>query len=143
MAGGQERILRRRIKSVQATRKITKAMELIAASQIARSQARIGANRPYRQGMQRIIREAASADPAAARKMLAIPEQVQTAIVLVIVGDRGLSGPYNSSVLRGAERLVHKLEHEGTTVRLFAIGKKAPAFFRFRGLELERSFVGF
>ena len=67
MAGGQERILRRRIKSVQATRKITKAMELIAASQIARSQARIAANRPYRQGMQRIIIEAASADPAAAR----------------------------------------------------------------------------
>jgi F-type H+-transporting ATPase subunit gamma len=143
MAGGQERILRRRIKSVQATRKITKAMELIAASQIARSQARITANRPYREGMQRIIREAASSDPAAARKMLATPEQVQTAIVLVIVGDRGLSGPYNSSVLRGAERLVRMLEHQGTTVRLFAIGKKAPAFFRFRGLELERSFVGF
>ena len=55
MAGGQERILRRRIKSVQATRKITKAMELIAASQISRSQARIYANRPYRHGMQRII----------------------------------------------------------------------------------------
>jgi len=55
MAGGQERILRGRIKSVKATRKITKAMELIAASQIARSQARITANRPYRQGMQRII----------------------------------------------------------------------------------------
>ena len=104
MAGGQERILRRRIKSVQATRTITKAMELIAASQIARSQARISANRPYRQGMQRIIREAASADPAAARKMLATPEMVETAIVLVIVGDRGLSGPYNSSAQGGCSR---------------------------------------
>jgi F-type H+-transporting ATPase subunit gamma len=143
MAGGQERILRRRIKSVQATRKITKAMELIAASQIARSQARISANRPYRQGMQRIIREAASADPAAARKMLATPEMVETAIVLVIVGDRGLSGPYNSSALRAGDRLVHMLQHQGTNVRLYTVGKKAPAFFRFRGIEVEQSFTGF
>jgi F-type H+-transporting ATPase subunit gamma len=143
MAGGQERILRRRIKSVHATRKITKAMELIAASQIARSQARIAANRPYRQGMQRIIREAAAADPAAARKMLVTPDTVDTAIVLVIVGDRGLSGPYNSSALRAGERLVHMLHHQGTRVRLFAVGKKAPAFFRFRGMEVERSFTGF
>ncbi len=143
MAGGQERILRRRIKSVQATRKITKAMELIAASQIARSQARIAANRPYREGMKRIIREAASADPAAARKMLATPDEVGTAIVLVIVGDRGLSGPYNSSVLRAAERLVHMLQHQGTQVRLITVGKKAPAFFRFRGIEHEQGFVGF
>ena len=63
MAGGQERVLRRRIKSVQSTRKITKAMELIAASQIPRSLARIIANRPYRLGMQRIIVEAAHGRP--------------------------------------------------------------------------------
>ena len=143
MAGGQERILRRRIKSVQATRKITKTMELIAASQIARSQARISANRPYRLGMQRIIREAASADPAAARKMLVTPEKVDSAIVLVVVGDRGLSGPYNSSALRAGDRLVHMLHHQGTNVRLFTVGKKAPAFFRFRGIEVEQSFTGF
>ena len=143
MAGGQERILRRRIKSVQATRKITKAMELIAASQIARSQARIVANRPYRQGMQRIICEAASADPAAARKMLTSPDKVDTAIVLVVVGDRGLSGPYNSSALRAGDRLAQTLQHQGTNVRLFTVGKKAPAFFRFRGIEVEQSFTGF
>jgi F-type H+-transporting ATPase subunit gamma len=128
---------------VQATRKITKAMELIAASQIARSQARISANRPYRLGMQRIIREAASADPAAARKMLVTPEKVDSAIVLVVVGDRGLSGPYNSSALRAGDRLVHMLHHQGTNVRLFTVGKKAPAFFRFRGIEVEQSFTGF
>jgi F-type H+-transporting ATPase subunit gamma len=143
MAGGQERILRRRIKSVQATRKITKAMELIAASQIARSQARIVANRPYRQGMRRIIVEAATADPAAARKMLITPEQVESALVVVIVGDRGLSGPYNSSVLRAGDRLVHMLRHQGTNVRLVTVGKKAPAFFRFRGIEVAQSFTGF
>ncbi len=97
MAGGQERILRRRIKSVQSTRKITKAMELIAASQISRSQARIIANRPYRDGMRRIIVEAAKGDPAAAAKLLVTPEHVESAIVLVLTGDRGLSGAYNSS----------------------------------------------
>ena len=143
MAGGQERILRRRIKSVQSTRKITKAMELIAASQIARSQARIVANRPYRNGMRRIIVEAALADPSGAAKLLALPEHVTTAVVLVLTGDRGLSGAYNSGALRAGERLVTKLRDEGTNVRLFAIGKKAGAYFRFRGLEVEQSFTGF
>ena len=143
MAGGQERILRRRIKSVQATRKITKAMELIAASQIARSQSRIVANRPYRDGMRRIILEAAKGDPAAAKKMLATPERVEVALVLVITGDRGLSGAYNSSVMRAGERLVRTLRSQGAQVRLFAVGKKAAAFFRFRGIEVEESFVGF
>jgi F-type H+-transporting ATPase subunit gamma len=103
MAGGQERILRRRIKSVQSTGKITKAMELIAASQISRSQARIVANRPYRQGMRRIIVEAALADPAGAAKLLATPTDVDAAIVLVVTGDRGMSGAYNSAALRAGE----------------------------------------
>jgi F-type H+-transporting ATPase subunit gamma len=143
VAGGQERILRQRIKSVRATRKITKAMELIAASQITRSQARIAANRPYRQGMRRIIAEAALADPAAAKKLLVTPEKIATSLVLVITGDRGLSGAYNSSVMRAAERLVLSERTEGTDVRLFAVGKKAAAFFRFRGMSVERSFVGF
>jgi F-type H+-transporting ATPase subunit gamma len=143
MAGGQERILRRRIKSVQSTRKITKAMELIAASQISRSQARIVANRPYRQGMRRIIVEAALADPAGAAKLLAPPTDVDAAIVLVVTGDRGLSGAYNSAALRAGERLVRRLRAEGTNVRLFCVGKKAGAFYRFRGMEVEESFVGF
>jgi F-type H+-transporting ATPase subunit gamma len=143
VAGGQERILRRRIKSVQATRKITKAMELIAASQIARAQSRITANRPYRAGMRRIIVEAAKGDPHAAAKMLGTPENVEAAIVVTIVGDRGLSGPYNSNVLRATERLVRELRAAGTEVRLITVGKKALAYFRFRGLEVERSFQGF
>jgi F-type H+-transporting ATPase subunit gamma len=142
MAGGQERILRRRIKSVQATRKITKAMELIAASQISRSQARIIANRPYRNGMKRIIIEAAKGDPAAAKRLLAPPEKIDAALVVVVTGDRGLSGAYNSSVMRAGERLVTSLRGEGVDVRLFAVGKKAAAFYRFRGMELGESFVG-
>ncbi len=143
MAGGQERVLRRRIKSVQATRKITKAMEFIAASQIARAQARIAANRPFREGMRRIIREAALGDPAAARKLLAAPERVDTAIVVVVAGDRGLSGSYNSSVLRAGERLIRSLRDGGSAVRLFCVGRKAAGYYRYRGLEPEEVFSGF
>src|SRR5580704_10156716 len=109
MAGGQERVLRRRIRSVQSTKKITKAMELIAASQIVRSLNRMTANRPYRAGMARLVVEAAKGDPAAAAKLLGTPEDRQNVVVLAIVADRGLSGPYNSSVLRATERLLVEL----------------------------------
>ncbi len=143
MAGGQERVLRRRIKSVEATRKITKAMELIAASQIARAQRRIRDNLPYRQGMKNIIFETAKGDPHAAKKMLGTPEKVARALVLTIVGDRGLSGAYNSSVLRATERKILELKSQGTEVRLMTVGKKAPGYFRFRGQEVETSFRGF
>ncbi|HLK46437.1 MAG TPA: ATP synthase F1 subunit gamma [Acidimicrobiales bacterium] len=142
MAGGRERELRRRIRSVRSTRKITKAMELIAASQIARAQQRIAANRPYREGMQRLIVEAVKGDRAAAEKLLALPERVERAVVLVIVGDRGLSGPYNSSVLRAGEHEVARLRAAGTDVELVAIGKKASGYFRFRGIPIAHSFQG-
>ena len=143
MAGGQERALRRRIKTVLATRKITKAMELIAASQITRSQARLVANRGYRDAMRRIVVEAAQADPTAARHLLGTPDRVESALVLVVAGDRGLSGAYNASVLRTGEHLVTRLRGQGTTPRLVVVGKKAAPYYRFRGLAVEQSFVGF
>jgi F-type H+-transporting ATPase subunit gamma len=143
MAGGQERELRRRIKSVESTKKITKAMELIAASQIARAQARIAANKPYRDGMRRIVLEAAMGDAHAAAKLMGTPEKVETAVVLVIAGDRGLSGAYNSSVLRATERLIVRLAAQGTAVRLLAVGKKAGGYFRYRGQDVEMVFEGF
>ncbi|MEI8050702.1 MAG: ATP synthase F1 subunit gamma [Actinomycetes bacterium] len=143
MAGGQERVLRRRIKSVQATRKITKAMELIAASQIARAQSRIAANRPYRDGMAKIIVEAAKGDTNAARKMLGTPDKVDKAVVVAIVGDRGLSGAYNSSVLKATERLIVSLKADGTEVHLVVVGKKAGPYFRFRGQDVEATYQGF
>jgi F-type H+-transporting ATPase subunit gamma len=122
MAGGQERILRRRIRSVQSTRKITKAMELIAASRIVRAQNRIAANRPFREGMERVLRLTAAADPIAAKKLLA--------------------GSYNSGVLRLTERTVAEYRAAGTEVTVWSVGKKAPAFLRFRGIEVAQSFVG-
>ncbi len=144
MAGGQERTLRRRIRTVQSTKKITRAMELIAASQIVRAQNRIAANRPYRDGMARIIREAVAEDPTAAAKLLGTPEHPERVGVLCIVGDRGLSGAYNGSVLRSTERLLAGLRRDGVgQVRLITVGRKAPGYFRFRHQEVDRSFIGF
>ena len=142
MAGGQERILRRRIRSVQSTRKITKAMELIAASRIVRAQARIAANRPYREGMERVLRVTAAADSQAAAKLLGTPETVNRVGILAIVGNRGLAGSYNSGVLRTTERLVTEHKANGAEVTVWSVGKKAPAYFRYRGIEVAESFVG-
>ena len=118
MAGGQERVLRRRIRSVQSTRKITKAMELIAASRIVRAQARIAANRPYRVGMEKVLRQVVSEDPLVAAKMLGTPDAPQRVGVLAIVGDRGLAGSYNSGVLRATERLVSEHVRNGAAAFL-------------------------
>jgi F-type H+-transporting ATPase subunit gamma len=142
MAGGQERILRRRIRSVQSTRKITKAMELIAASRIVRAQNRIAANRPFREGMERVLRLAAAADPVAATKLLGTPESPRHVGILAIAGDRGLAGSYNSGVLRQTERLVADYRANGTEVTVWSVGKKAPSYLRFRGTEVAQSFTG-
>ena len=135
-------MLRRRIRSVQSTRKITKAMELIAASRIVRAQNRIAANRPYRLGMERVLRITAAADPAAARKLLGTPDAPPRVGVLAIVGDRGLAGSYNSGVFRATERLVNAHLSRGAEVTLWTVGKKAPPFFRYRGIAVARSFPG-
>ena len=135
-------MLRRRIRSVQSTRKITKAMELIAASRIVRAQNRIAANRPYRLGMEKILRITAAADPAAAKRLLGTPESPQTVGILAIVGDRGLAGSYNSGVFRATERLVNEHVRNGAAVTLWTVGKKAPSYFRYRGIPVERSFPG-
>jgi F-type H+-transporting ATPase subunit gamma len=143
MAGGQERILRRRIRSVQSTRKITKAMELIAASRIVRAQARIAANRPFREGMERVLRVTAAADTQAAAKLLGTPETVGRVGILAIAGDRGLAGSYNSGVLRTTERRVAEHQANGAEVTVWSVGKKAPGYFRYRGIEVTESFLGF
>jgi F-type H+-transporting ATPase subunit gamma len=143
VAGGQERILRRRIRSIQSTKKITKAMELIAASQIVRAQARIAAARPYEAGMARIVLEAAAGDPVAAGHLLGTPETIGKVAVLSMAADRGLCGGYNTSVFRATDRYLAKAEADGIEFRLFTVGKKAQRFFRFRGRTIEQSFGGF
>src|SRR5580698_8367423 len=106
MAGGQERVLRRRIRSIRSTQKITKAMELIAASQIVRAQGRIAASKPYQEGMARIVLETAIGDPLAAGRLLGTPEEIGKVLVLSVVADRGLCGGYNTTVFRTTERLL-------------------------------------
>ena len=142
MAGGQERILRRRIKSIQSTKKITKAMELIAASQIVRAQGRIAAAKPYQRGMARIVLETALGDPNAAGRLLGTPESVENVTVLCVVADRGLCGGYNTMVFRATERLLARYAADGVNARLFTVGKKAQGYFRFRGQAVEQSFIG-
>jgi F-type H+-transporting ATPase subunit gamma len=142
MAGGQERILRRRIKSIKSTQKITKAMELIAASQIVRAQGRIAASKPYQDGMARIVLETALGDPTAAGRLLGTPEEVAKVLVLCVVADRGLCGGYNTTVFRTTERLLASLAADGVETRLVTVGKKALGYFRFRGQEVEQSFLG-
>jgi F-type H+-transporting ATPase subunit gamma len=142
MAGGQERILRRRIKSIQSTKKITKAMELIAASQIVRAQTRIAASKPYQEGMARIVLETALGDPLAAGSLLGTPESVSKVAVLSVVADRGLCGGYNTSVFRATERLLAAEGSADVEYRLFTVGKKALNYFRFRGQPVEQSFTG-
>ena len=104
MAGGQERALRRRIKSVQSTKKITKAMELISASRIAKAQERVQAARPYSERITEVIRNLAAAGAGGDSPLLNPRDEITTVAYVVVAADRGLAGGYNSAVIRGAER---------------------------------------
>jgi F-type H+-transporting ATPase subunit gamma len=139
VAGGQERILRRRIRSVESTKKITRAMELIAASQMVRAQSRISGSRPYLRGIERVLADVAS-DGTAPERLIGRPESPSRVGVVAIVSDRGLCGGYNSFVLRAADRLVRTGEQAGRSYVLSTAGKKAIGFFRFRGRQVEHSF---
>jgi len=143
MAGGQERILRRRIRSVQSTKKITRAMELIAASRIVRAQQAIAAARPYVERMREVVADL-SRDPEARRHPLyREPEEQRRAAVVAVTADRGLAGAYNSSVLRATERVIREAEHRGADVMLVTTGRKAQSYFRYRGRPPAAAFTGF
>jgi F-type H+-transporting ATPase subunit gamma len=143
MAGGKERVLRRRIKSVQSTKKITKAMELIAASRILKAQQRVNAARPYSEQITEVIRNLAAAGAGGGSALLEQREEVRTVALVVISADRGLCGGYNTNIIRATEREMARLKGEGKQVRLVTVGKKATAYFRFRGFELDDAFTGF
>ena len=143
MAGGTERVLRRRIKSVQSTKKITKAMELIAASRIVKAQARVAAARPYSEQNTEVIRNLAAAGAGTSNPLLTPREDVRNVGYVVIAADRGLSGGYNSTVIRAAERQLQADVAAGREYRLILVGKKAAKYFRFRGYRIEAAFDGF
>jgi F-type H+-transporting ATPase subunit gamma len=142
MAGGQERILRRRIKSVQSTKKVTKAMELISASRIMKAQARVAAARPYSEQITAVIGNLASGGAGLSSPLLTERDDVRTVAFVVITADRGLAGAYNSSVLRTAERAVRDVRAEGKEARLVVVGKKGRDYFRFRHYDIDDAFLG-
>ncbi|HVF33518.1 MAG TPA: F0F1 ATP synthase subunit gamma [Acidimicrobiales bacterium] len=143
MAGGAERILRRRIKSVQSTKKITKAMELIAASRIVKAQARVAAARPYSEQITEVIRNLAAAGAGTSNVLLTPRDEIRTVGFVVIAADRGLSGGYNSTVIRAAERQLQADVAAGRRYKLILVGKKSAKYFRFRGYDVEAAFDGF
>ncbi len=143
MAGGKERILRRRIKSVQTTKKITKAMELIAASRIVKSQQRVLAARPYADQITEVIRNLAAAGAGGGAPLLAQREQVDTVATIVIGGDRGLCGGYNGNAIRMAERNMAAQRREGQSTALITVGKKVQSYFKFRQYDIADAFSGF
>ncbi len=128
---------------MQSTKKITRAMELIAASQIVRAQGRIASASAYMRGMSEVLAEVLADSPASAGRLMGVPDSPGSVLVLAVVADRGLCGGYNSNVLRTAERLVQAGRSAGVDHRLMTVGRKAVSYLRFRGYEVERSFSGF
>jgi F-type H+-transporting ATPase subunit gamma len=142
MAGGQERALRRRIKSVQSTKKITRAMELIAATRVVKAQQRASAAKPYSRMITQVIENLAAGGTEVQHPLLREATDVKRVGIIAITSDRGLAGAYNSSVIRAAERELMAYEVEGADYSLILIGKKAESYFRFRNYRIDASFTG-
>jgi F-type H+-transporting ATPase subunit gamma len=144
VAGGQERILRGRIRSVQATKKITRAMELIAASRIVRAQQRVHAAVPYSNLITDVVRDlAAAGGTTSSSPLLAGRGTIARTAYVVIAADRGLCGGYNAGVQRAAEGEVKADVQAGKEYTIVAVGRKIEGYFRFRAYRINRSFTGF
>src|SRR5215211_6675403 len=126
----QLRVVRRRIRTVQSTQKITRAFELISASRVVRAQQRVEASRPY------------TTEMTISHPLLEPRAEVRAAGVLVVTADRGLAGPYNANVLRTAAELLARLQADGVEPRLYVTGRKGVGYYRFRRRELAESWTG-
>jgi F-type H+-transporting ATPase subunit gamma len=132
---------RARIKSVESTKKITRAMELIAASRIIKAQQRAQAAAPYARELTRAVSAVATFSNVE-HPLTTEREDPRRAAILVVTSDRGLAGAYSSSVLKEAERLGEKLREEGKEVDLYLSGRKGVAYYRFRNRPLVESWTG-
>jgi F-type H+-transporting ATPase subunit gamma len=141
--GAKLREVRRRIRSVQSTMKITRAMELIATSRIMKAQQRVEAARPYAERLTAAIADVASHTSGLGHPLLEERADRTRAAVFVVTSDRGLAGAYSSSVLRTAEELFAKLRSEGKEVKLFVSGRKGISYYRFRERPMEASWFGY
>ena len=140
--GAQLRVYRRRIRSVQSTKKITRAMELIAASRIAKANAAVQASKPYAREITNVITALASQSVIDHPLVTEKPDPSRAA-VLVVTSDRGLAGGYNANALKAAEALYSLLRKEGKEPVVYAVGRKAVGYYRFRGREIAQSWTGF
>lgn len=143
MPGGKERELRRRIGSVQSTKKITRAMELIAATRVVKAMQRAGAARPYANHITSVIENLAAGGTEVDHPLLRRTDEPRAAGVIAVAGDRGLAGAYNTSVIRAAERRLMDHTAQGRGYALFCVGRKSARYFRFRNYQVDHAFDGF
>ena len=139
--GAQLRVYRQKIKSAQTTKKITRAMELIAASRIQKAKARVEASTPYATAITRAV-SAVATHSKTDHPLLMEADQVVRAAVVIFTSDRGLAGAFNSQVLREAEELTELLRAEGKEVVYYLVGRKAQGYFSFRQRAAERVWTG-
>jgi F-type H+-transporting ATPase subunit gamma len=131
MAKGRE--LKGRIKSFENTRKITRTMEMVATSKMKRAQDRVVAARPYAAALREVIASLYDPELASQFPLLRQPATVRRAAVIALTSNRGLAGAFNANLIREARTLVERLESEGTTVDLYAVGRKGVGYFRYVG----------
>ena len=135
---------KRRIRSVRNTRKITRALELVAAAKLRRAQTRIEAMRPYADTMRELISGVGRAAGSVQRlPLLQQRDEISSTLIVPLTGDRGLAGAFNAQVTRRAFALERRLQSEGQTVRWLAAGKKGRSTLTFRRRTLDGAFVGF
>ena len=134
---------KRRIQSVRNTRKITRAMELVAAAKLRRAEQRIKALRPYAETMNELIAGVGRASTSVRLPLLEQRENEETVAIVPLTGDRGLAGAFNAQVLRRAFALERSLQGEGKTVRFVAVGKRGRSTLLFRRRELVGTYMGF
>ncbi|QDY10325.1 F0F1 ATP synthase subunit gamma [Micromonospora sp. HM134] len=138
----QVRVLRQRIRSAKGMKKITKAMELVATSRIAKAQARVTASLPYAQAITGVLTALAS-NARIDHPLLTPRERVRRAGVLLVTSDRGLAGGYSSNAIRTAESLIARLTADGKEPVLYVIGRKGLTFYRFRNRQIAANWTGF
>ncbi|MBM7169724.1 F0F1 ATP synthase subunit gamma [Streptomyces sp. G44] len=140
--GAQLRVYKRRIKSVTATKKITKAMEMIAASRVVKAQRKVAASTPYATELTRAV-TAVGTGSNTKHPLTTEAEQPTRTAVLLLTSDRGLAGAFNSNAIKAAEQLTARLEAEGKEVDTYIVGRRGLAHYNFRERKVVESWSGF
>jgi F-type H+-transporting ATPase subunit gamma len=140
--GAQIRVYKRRIRSITATKKITKAMEMIAASRIVKAQRQVAASSPYADELTRAVTAVATGSNTK-HPLTTEADNPRRAAVLLITSDRGLAGGYSSNAIKAADRLGERLRGEGKEVDSYIVGRKGVAYYGFREREVAQSWTGF